>query len=263
MNSEYYGGPYDSDTIQGQLEELEDIQLFLYNDSNGDRLDYVYDSSQYSGVLDHIPTPSEVLKNRKDDCDGIAVVTVSLLTRRGYEAYVAESNFHWWTYVKLSGENLHSDIDAKASSVLYLNWWEDIGEPYVIFDRASVIFKQPVWVSWVDIMTEEYPYELLQDFGLPLLEYNITWVLFLPVLVFVGFLFTVGVRFPRGFEQKRRYLGNSIFVAIVLGILLFLFLYSPDPLLTWGTPILLSSLGALIFLIDRNYITKWIYEKQK
>jgi hypothetical protein len=260
-----YHGPYNRSTIQGQLDQLSDIQNFIYNPgyNDNDWINYTYDFFQYPGVFDHIPTPAEVLANRQDDCDGIAVVTVSLLVRLGYEAYVAESDSHWWTYVKIYGEDLYSDLRGITYTVVYLNWWEGIGEPYVIFNQTAVIIMQPLYVSWYQQMADGYYVEIIQEFGWPLLESPL-FVALLPFALFLfGFLFTLGVGYPRNYAKKRMHLPNAVLAGIVLGAVLTILLFLPANLLSVGTLILLGSIGVLAFVIDRDYLTKAIWKSNK
>ena len=255
-SSPYYNGPYDNTTIQGQLEELQDIHTFLYNASDS-WLTYEYDFFQYPGIFDHLPTPEEVLANRMDDCDGIALVTVSLLVRLGYEAYVAESDSHWWTYVKIYGEDLDSNVTGKTYTIVYLNWWDGIGEPYMIFNQTTVIITQPLFYSWYQQMMDGYYITIIQEYGLP-------FVGFVPVVaVLVGFLFSFGVGFPRKYQKKRMHLANATLASVVLGALLVILLFLPANLLSYGTLILFGTVGVLAFIIERDYLTRRIWKPEK
>ena len=265
FSSPYYNPPYNRSTIQGQLDELSDIQFFLYSPgaNDDDWINYTYDFFQYPGVFDHVPTPEEVLANRQDDCDGIAVVTVSLLVRLGYEAYVAESDSHWWTYVKIYGEDLNSSIRGKTYTVVYLNWWEGIGEPYMIFNQTTVIITQPLFYSWYDQMTDGYYIYIIQEFGWPLLESPI-FVAVVPFAIFLlGLLFSFGIAFPRHYSKKYMHLANAGLAALTIGLLLVGLLFLPEALMPAGTLILLVTIGVLAFVIERDYFTKWIGKSEK
>jgi hypothetical protein len=50
---------------------------------------------------DHLATTSEVIERGTDNCDGHAVLTASLLRRRGYDAYVVMGYSHVWVEVQL------------------------------------------------------------------------------------------------------------------------------------------------------------------
>ncbi len=254
--SAFYHGPYNRSTIEGQLQELADIQFFIYSPgtNENDWINYTYDFFQFPGVFDHVPIPAEVLATRQDDCDGIAVVTVSLLVRLGYEAYVAESDSHWWTYVKIYGEDLNSSVRGRTYTVIYLNWWDSIGEPYVIFNQTTVILTQPLFVSWTQQMTDGYYVEIIQEFGLPFLA-------ILPIAsLLLGLLFSIGVSFPRTYKKKRMHLANIFLASVVLGLLLLGLLFLPQNLMSYGTLILLGTVGILAFVIERDYLTKLIWK---
>jgi len=45
-------------------------------------------------------TPQEVLQNRTADCQGQAAVTASLLISLGFQAWMVETPFHWWTHAR-------------------------------------------------------------------------------------------------------------------------------------------------------------------
>ncbi|MHA1277760.1 MAG: hypothetical protein ACTSQ8_11250 [Candidatus Helarchaeota archaeon] len=263
--SPFYNGPYNRSTLEGQMQELSDVQFFLYspNENPDDWINYTYDFFQYPGVFDHIPIPEEVLANRQDDCDGIAVVTVSLLVRLGYEAYVAESDSHWWTYVKIYGENLNASIRGKTYTVVYLNWREGIGEPYLIFNQTRIIIMQPLWISWWDQMTDGYYITIIQEFGLPLLSNPVIWI-GLPFTLFIlGFLFSFGVSFPRHYPSKKMHFSNTFLATGVLAALLAILLILPQSWMSSGTFILLGSITLLALIIDRDYLNKWIWRNSK
>ncbi len=269
-----YNGPYNRSTLQGQMNELSDVQDFIYNPgyNPNDWIDYVYDFFQYPGVFDHIPTPEEVLANRMDDCDGIAVVTVSLLVRLGYEAYVAESDSHWWTYVKIYGEDLNGSLRGRTYTVIYLNWWESIGDPYVIFNQTAVFFMQSLITSWFDQMTDPYYTEIVQDYALnpedksgitPLLEMPLFLAILPFALFLLGFVFSYGIGFPRNYQTKKKHPINALFAAAVIAAILFILVFLPANLLSFGNIILIGGLGLLAFVLERDYFVKMIWKDEK
>ncbi len=259
VTSAFYNGPYNRSTLQGQMDELSDIQYFLYNPGKNDNdwINYTYDFFQYPGVFDHIPTAEEVLANRQDDCDGIAIVTVSLLVRLGYEAYIAESDSHWWTYVKIYGEDLNSSIRGQTYTLVYLNWWPSIGEPYVIFNQTTVIVMQPLLSAWWDQMTDGYYVEIIQEYGRP-----IFWML--PIIALVlGFIVSLAISFPRKYSKRRMHLINAALAINVIAIVLAIILLLPPNLWQCGNLTMILSFGILIFVIERDYLTKWFWKLEK
>lgn len=61
--------------------------------------------------VDYWPTPTETMEKGREDCDGIAVVTASLLKRRGFAPRIEASYEHVW--VAVEGERiLHPDKET-------------------------------------------------------------------------------------------------------------------------------------------------------
>lgn len=48
------------------------------------------------GVVDYLPTVSEVFQMGREDCDGRAVVAASLLRRMGHDAWIVSDLLHMW-----------------------------------------------------------------------------------------------------------------------------------------------------------------------
>jgi len=74
------------------------------------RIVYANDWDQWANV-DYWPAPAETLASGREDCDGIAVVTASLLRHRGFKAHLEASIQHVW--VAVEGERiLHPDAET-------------------------------------------------------------------------------------------------------------------------------------------------------
>jgi hypothetical protein len=87
-------------------EELIVIDKFIFNIANiyvQSQIAYKRDIQVYNAV-DHLATPTEIMKKGADDCDGQAILITSLLRRRGYDAYVVMGYSHVWTEVDTYGE---------------------------------------------------------------------------------------------------------------------------------------------------------------
>jgi len=73
------------------------------------------DYGQY-GLVGLLTSAHEVIERRAGDCQGQAVTTVSLLLSMGFQAWVVETPFHWWTHAwnNVTGEayNLNSHGSA-------------------------------------------------------------------------------------------------------------------------------------------------------
>jgi hypothetical protein len=62
-----------------------------------ERIEYCTDMENPNyKAFEHFPTVSQVLENKKDDCDGRAIVACSLLIHRGYNSYVIMNERHAW-----------------------------------------------------------------------------------------------------------------------------------------------------------------------
>jgi len=78
---------------------LQTVQKVVYK-----RVPYAWDWDVW-GVVEYLPTVSEVLEQGREDCDGRAVVAASLLRRMGYEAHLASDVLHMWV-VTPQGETM-------------------------------------------------------------------------------------------------------------------------------------------------------------
>lgn len=60
-----------------------------------ERIPYAWDWDVW-GVVDYLPTTTEVLEKGREDCDGRAVLAASILRRMGYEACLVSDLKHTW-----------------------------------------------------------------------------------------------------------------------------------------------------------------------
>lgn len=67
------------------------------------RIVYAHDWDQWLNV-DYWPTPSETVASGREDCDGIAVLTASVLKRRGFKPRIEASYEHVW--LEVEGERI-------------------------------------------------------------------------------------------------------------------------------------------------------------
>lgn len=82
----------DGETTRG--EEFRLIQRYVYR-----HIPYSYDWHQW-GVVDYWPVAEKVWESRTEDCDGRAVLAVSILRSRGFEsAHLVASLRHMWVAV--------------------------------------------------------------------------------------------------------------------------------------------------------------------
>jgi len=81
-----------------------------------------------------LSTPAEAIIAGKDDCRGQAVVTVSVLLNLGYDAWVVEMPWHFWTMVYDSGNEYPvNQYGSKNSTIQYpiLLIWNNQGYKYI------------------------------------------------------------------------------------------------------------------------------------
>jgi len=68
-----------------------------------------YTTYRLAGLL---LSPVDVLKNMTGDCQGQAVVTASLLLSMGFDAWVVETPFHWWTHAEDPDTGLVTNLNV-------------------------------------------------------------------------------------------------------------------------------------------------------
>jgi len=75
------------------------------------------DYAQYM-VVGLLTTPSEVIERMAGDCQGQAAVTSSLLISLGFEAWVVETPFHWWTHCRDpdTGDSYNLNVHGHAGA---------------------------------------------------------------------------------------------------------------------------------------------------
>lgn len=117
-----------------------------------------YYTSDYTATLDEIfesDTDGDGLL--QDDCDGITVVTVSLLLHMGYNAYVSECLSHWNSIVFPEGEDPHTIKGFNNGIHLYNSW----GRPsYYVFNEEELFTPpdRPIFISMYELFIEDKSY---------------------------------------------------------------------------------------------------------
>ncbi|MHA2245862.1 MAG: hypothetical protein ACXADY_12935 [Candidatus Hodarchaeales archaeon] len=106
------------------------------------KIPYITDIDNYL-AWEHIPTISKVLE-RGDDCDGIAIVTASLLERLNYECYVVFGKWHSWIEVHLEDSNV---VTLFAYSLPTLSTW------YVKFNAEEIHIKK---IFYLEVILHNY-----------------------------------------------------------------------------------------------------------
>lgn len=107
-------------------------------------MDYEYDEDTY-GSMEYKATIDEILAEGyesnwetqcQDDCDGSAVVTVSLLQKMGYNAFIGSGKSHWFTVVEPRAED---DFDR----TVFVNTWRSI-HVFYYFNQDEIKWGQPL-----------------------------------------------------------------------------------------------------------------------
>ena len=259
------------------------------------------------GVSDHVPLASEALSewhydatwrsnpsasaNRaKDDCDGIAVVTVSFLRRLEANgnitshANIACGVRHWFSSIMVN----------ETTPVLFLNHWHSVGVYGIFLDNNLPLYGQNILKTLEDgiIATEED----IEEFNF---YFDYIWVYY-PLVVAAAFLLgalaTILLGYPRDYQPEdeknrvknmmqkyankpkigrafawlfavkirnpfaRRHLFfwlNTIFIGsmLLLGISMLYFGIS-TPLFTYAIMFIYIYLFGLMFLNDRDIVVK-------
>jgi hypothetical protein len=76
-----------------------DEQMNLVDDFIYQKINWKDDYSQFM-LVGLLLTPHEVIQRMAGDCQGQAAVTSSLLIAMGFDAWVVETPFHWWTHAE-------------------------------------------------------------------------------------------------------------------------------------------------------------------
>jgi len=163
---------------------------------------------------DHVATLDEIFASDtngdgvlEDDCDGIAVLTVSLLLHMGYNAFVSECMSHWHTIVFPVGSDPKTLEGFENGIHLYNSW----GRPtYYIFNETEVIIPpaRPIVLSMYEIFMDAGTYE---DFAYIYLDAEDDISLIVSILITYGGLlvaaimvyFIVKIDLPRSELDKR------------------------------------------------------------
>ena len=129
------------------------------------RMEYKYDINPPYYYYDHLPTIDQIFESDldgdgklQDDCDGITIVTVSVLKHLGYDAWVAETEFHYFTLV--FQEDVNPKTKAGYQQAVYL--YNSRERPaYLMFNEEELILPptRPFYVSAFEIFTGKILWE--------------------------------------------------------------------------------------------------------
>ncbi|MCC6740424.1 MAG: hypothetical protein IT452_15375 [Planctomycetia bacterium] len=115
------------------------------------RIAYAHDWDQWWNV-DYWPTPSETVASGREDCDGIAVLTASVLKHRGFEPRIEASYEHVWVAVdddRILNPDTETNFDGEHWSLpgpaLILSWFRYSLTSFPVWRWATLV----LWVFLV------------------------------------------------------------------------------------------------------------------
>lgn len=225
----------------GEMPEdaIEDLELKLYRVDyyvRTVRAEYKYDIDSGYAYYDHIPTIDEIFSSDfdgdgklEDDCDGLSILTTSLLISMGYNAYISECEWHWHTLVFPDGANPREIAGFDQAIYLYNSQKRP---SYFIFNNEETIIpsNRPLYVSFFEIFTGARTYEnyVIRIFN--------GYYIDLPIFLYIPFLFLISSLLGAAIfyymkignratdKEKRKETKKNIKITLLLGSLIcFLF----------------------------------------
>jgi hypothetical protein len=165
-------------------------------------IEWTSDTTVY-GLTEFKATPHEVLQQNVnnnwtspalDDCDGEAVVTVSLMRLYGIESYIGDGRSHWFTVVKIPDDLMKN---YSIENVIMLNFWQTVGL-WSYFDEDEFHVGQSPFNTLLDIfyMDDDETFEMFYDF-----TDNYLWSLY-PLSFLAAVIAVLFVGFPRHYSNQ-------------------------------------------------------------
>ncbi len=270
------------------------------------------DDSETYGLSDHVPVPDEALNewsfsdewkadsenvgHARDDCDGIAVVTVSFMHRliaQGHidgQAFIACGLGHWFTAVKTND----------VTPYVFLNHWYSRHVYGIYMDDNTVVLGQNIIYTMEDalIVDEEGRDEVLGYLSMiPSNYYGLVVAVVVVAAVIVCMLVVMLFGYPRDYDvaSERAYMQGimkrydrspkiarafiwlfaakirnpfgrrhlffwinvTAFSALLVGgVYAYFFTILGTALFTYGTIFLFLSIFGLLFLLDRDVFVR-------
>nr|MDO8112793.1 hypothetical protein [Candidatus Sigynarchaeota archaeon] len=224
-------------------------------------IDYEYDIDN-NYVFDHVATPREVLETRKDDCQGISCLIVSLLIYLGYDAWIAECPFHWYVrvfYTNSTNDTTFTDVYRSSSQP----------DPFYLFNEDTTVFPENIFWTINTSFTYDYIARKflqimngtngtldLSIIGSSFPETNIpawvAWIAIFGACALLGFLATIFFNISSYKRMKSLEKVASVFsfaVPLFIGFLSILFI-PPTSFLYFA----LVMVGCSVFLADTGVI---------
>jgi len=209
-------------------------KLEIYNNFILFKVKYCYDFNNYY-VLSHTATPEEVLNRGMDDCQGRCVVLVSFLQYLGYDAWCAETPFHWYTIVYYN--NTRYGLNRG-----------DASEPLCIFNGKKVVFPTPISTCIYSILFDCSDY--VAKFSL---SYPYIWIILIIIPVFLNIILISVLKFPKKYNKNQwlihTLLGTGFFYIEIL-IAYLISLYFPIIF----NLVILTLITFYLFILKKEYL---------
>ncbi len=183
-----------SDNDEGELE----IKLARLDDYVLTEIfEYTSDGEAPYYTSDYVATIDEIFKSDtdhdgllQDDCDGISLVTASLLLNLGYNTFIAECLSHWNSIVFPKGADPKT-LEGFEKGIHLYNWWER--PSYYIFNETEVIIPpgRPIALTLFELYTDASVYEY--DYLMFFYGGYIDLPLFLLLIIGYGILYLVSL----------------------------------------------------------------------
>ena len=129
------------------------------------RMEYTYDTNAPYFYYDHLPTIDEIFESDsdgdgklQDDCDGMTILTVSLLLNMGYDAWMVEAEYHYYTMVFMDGEDPGTEEGYAHGISLYNSKKRPA---YMLFNDEKTLIppSRPLYVTIGELFTGAIMYE--------------------------------------------------------------------------------------------------------
>jgi len=134
------------------------------------KMEYKFDTNAPYYYYDHLPTIDEIFASDldgdgklQDDCDGITLVTCSLLRNMGYNAWIAEVEIHYHTMVFPAGADPHTEEGFNQR----INLYNSENRPaYIMFNTEELIIPptRPIYLSLWDVFLADSIYRYIGEF---------------------------------------------------------------------------------------------------
>ncbi|MHA1269887.1 MAG: hypothetical protein ACTSPY_08900 [Candidatus Helarchaeota archaeon] len=233
-NTTYNQSQFNNLSIEEKLEIIQDYILYI--------VPYSYDINNYY-VNMHTATPEEVLIRGKDDCQGRSVVTVSFLQYLGYDAWVAETPFHWYTRVFI---NDTSYIDLNRGSAC---------EPLWIFNGNQFKFPTPFLECVYNILFHRGDY--IASFYMDFINISpiMIWIILIVISFLISLLMISILKYPKKYSNRKwrnQTIYGTVFFYLSLVILYLIGIFNASFFII--SIIILLSL--YFFTLDREFVLK-------